>query len=162
MSRITRGGWIALACALAALVVDQVAKTLVVRNLVEGVEHPVIWPMAFTRTWNEGMSFGLLQAGGELGRWAFVAFSLTVAAFLGWSGNKAERWAAAGFGLIAGGAVGNAIDRIVYGRVVDFLDARGLGFFPWIFNTADSFITIGVAVLLVDSLRPQRTPDPAA
>lgn len=156
MSRITRAGWTALAFATAAVAIDQVAKTVVVRSLVEGVQHPVFWPFAFTRTWNDGMSFGLLQSTGPLGRWGFVAFSLTVSGFLAYWANKSERMAATGFGLVAGGAIGNAIDRAVHGRVVDFLDVSALGFFPWIFNTADSFITLGVIVLLLDSLRPQR------
>lgn len=156
MIRITRGGWIAYACAIAAIAADQVAKTLVVTNLGEGTLHPVIWPLAFRRTWNDGVSFGLLQSGGMLGRWAFVAFSLAVATLLAVWANKSARLPAVGLGLVMGGAIGNALDRAIYGRVVDFVDVTGLGFFPWIFNTADSFITVGVALLLLDSLRPQR------
>ena len=56
-------------------------------------------------------------------------------------------------GLIIGGAIGNAIDRARFGAVVDFVDVQRLGFFPWIFNVADAGITIGVILLLVDSLR---------
>ena len=76
MSRITRTGWIAYGLAVAAVALDQVAKTLVVRNLTEGLLHPVLWPLAFRRTWNDGVSFGLLQSTGLIGRWGFVAFSL--------------------------------------------------------------------------------------
>ncbi len=156
MSRITRTGWIAYGLAVAAVALDQVAKTLVVRNLTEGLLHPVLWPLAFRRTWNDGVSFGLLQSTGLIGRWGFVAFSLAVATLLGVWANKSERLPAVGLGLVMGGAIGNALDRAIYGRVVDFVDVTGLGFFPWIFNTADSFITVGVALLLLDSLRPQR------
>jgi signal peptidase II len=156
MNRITRMGWLAYGCAVLAVIVDQIAKTLVVTHLGEGVSHAVVWPLAFHRTWNDGVSFGLLQAGGAIGRWAFVAFSLGVATLLAVWANKSTRLPAVGLGLVMGGAIGNALDRALYGRVVDFLDASALGFFPWIFNTADSFITVGVALLLLDSLRPQR------
>ena len=54
-----------------------------------------------------------------------------------------------------GGAIGNAIDRIRFGAVVDFLDFQRLGFFPWVFNVADSAITIGVVFLLLDSTRKE-------
>jgi len=62
---------------------------------------------------------------------------------------------------VIGGAVGNAVDRARFGAVVDFIDVQRLGFFPWIFNIADSGITIGVILLLLDSLRKERpaTPD---
>ena len=63
---------------------------------------------------------------------------------------------AVGLAFVIGGAVGNAIDRARFGAVVDFIDVQRLGFFPWIFNIADSGITIGVILLLLDSLRPQR------
>lgn len=156
MNRITRTGWIAYIIAVAAIAFDQVAKTLVVQNLAEGMLHPVLWPLAFRRTWNDGVSFGLLQSMGLIGRWGFVVFSLAVATLLGVWANKSERLPAVGLGLVMGGAIGNALDRAIYGRVVDFVDVSGLGFFPWIFNTADSFISVGVALLLLDSLRPQR------
>ena len=73
--------------------------------------------------------------------------------------RKAVRWPAAlGVGLVIGGAVGNAIDRARFGAVVDFIDVQRIGFFPWIFNVADSAITVGVILLLIDSVRPQGRP----
>ena len=156
MIRITRAGWIAYGCAIVAIAIDQVAKTLALSTLGEGIAHPVIWPLAFTRTWNDGVSFGLMQASGPIGRWGFVVFSLAVATLLAVWSNKSTRLPAVGLGLIMGGALGNALDRAIYGRVVDFLDASALGFFPWIFNPADAFISVGVILLLLDSLRPQR------
>jgi signal peptidase II len=62
---------------------------------------------------------------------------------------------ALGLGLVMGGAVGNnLVDRLRFGRVVDFIDVSGLGFFPWVFNVADSAITVGVILLLLDSVWP--------
>src|SRR5262249_6840232 len=100
MIRITREGWLAYACALAALIAHQAAKFAVL-GLPEAVAHPVVWPLAFTRTWNDGVSFGLLQTGGA-GRWLFVAFSLGVATVLGVWANKSTRLPAIGLGLVMG------------------------------------------------------------
>jgi signal peptidase II len=63
---------------------------------------------------------------------------------------------AAGVGLIMGGAIGNALDRVRIGRVVDFLDFSGTHVFPWVFNVADSAITVGVVLLILDSVLGER------
>ena len=103
---------------------------------------------------NPGVSFGFLRANHDLARWGLVAFSLIVAAMIVWWGRRAHRLLQVlGYGLIAGGAVGNAIDRTRLGFVIDFIDVQRIGFFPWVFNVADSAITIGVIALLLDSLR---------
>jgi signal peptidase II len=61
-------------------------------------------------------------------------------------------------GLIIGGAIGIAIDRARFGAVADFIDVSALGFFPWVFNIADSAITIGVVLMLMDSFRRETPP----
>jgi signal peptidase II len=156
MSRITRPGWSAYALAALVIVVDQISKSLVL-GLPEQASRPVVGPLQLTRIWNEGVSFGLLQAGQDLVRWGLVAFSVAVAVLLGvWARNQQRGLAAVGLGLVMGGAIGNAIDRARFGAVVDFIDVQRLGFFPWIFNVADSGITIGVILLLLDSLRRER------
>jgi len=141
------------------LVLDQLSKywILSVVRLPERATMEVFWPLQFTRIWNEGVSFGLLQAEHDLVRWGLVAFSLGVAVLLSmWARSQARLLPALGLGLVIGGAIGNAIDRARFGAVVDFIDVQRLGFFPWIFNIADAGITIGVMLLLLDSLRPQR------
>ncbi|TAJ68641.1 MAG: signal peptidase II [Phenylobacterium sp.] len=153
--------WAVRAYAVAALVVvlDQLSKywILSVLRLPEQASHEVFWPLQFTRIWNEGVSFGLLQAQHDLVRWGLVVFSLGVAGLLAaWARSQTRLLPALGLGLVIGGAIGNAIDRARFGAVVDFIDVQRLGFFPWIFNIADSGITIGVILLLLDSLRPQR------
>jgi signal peptidase II len=111
--------------------------------------------------WNRSMSFGLLRGNEDLLRWGLTAFSLGVAGLLAAWTRKAERpFMGLGLGLVIGGAVGNAIDRVRFGAVVDFIDVTRLGFFPWVFNVADSAITVGVICLLLDSAR--REPKPAA
>jgi signal peptidase II len=117
----------------------------------------VLGPFHLTMVWNRGVSFGLFRADEGLGRWVLVAFSLIVAAVLVVWARRVERpLMAIGLGLVIGGAVGNAIDRIRFGSVVDFIDVSRL-YFPWVFNVGDSAITIGVAFLLLDSVRNDRT-----
>ena len=162
MTRIGKIGWAAYALALGVLVADQLTKhwILAVIALPERASMPVFGPLQFTRIWNQGVSFGLFQAGHDLVRWGFVVFSVIVAGLLaGWAAKQARLLPALGLGLIVGGAIGNAIDRARFGAVVDFIDVQAIGFFPWIFNIADAAITIGVIALLLDSLRRERPAD---
>ncbi len=162
MIRIVRQGWIAYAVATVVLILDQLSKywILNVLRLPEYATQEVAWPLQFTRIWNQGVSFGLLQAQNDLVRWGMVVFSLGVAVLLiGWARTQARTPTAIGLGLLIGGAIGNAIDRARFGAVVDFIDVQRLGFFPWIFNVADAGITCGVAFLLLDSLRRERPAD---
>lgn len=106
-----------------------------------------------TMVWNYGVSFGMLKAGDGLARWALVVMSLAIAGMFVWWMRGATRqltgWA---LGLVIGGALGNLVDRVRFGAVVDFLDFRAL-YFPWIFNVADASITVGAALLALDFLR---------
>ena len=163
--RVTRQGWIAYGLAAAVIVLDQLSKywILAILRLPEYATHEVLWPLQFTRIWNQGVSFGMFQAGHDLVRWGMVAFNVGVALLLAvWVRSQVRVPPAVGLGLLIGGAVGNAIDRAIFGAVVDFIDVQRLGFFPWIFNIADSGITIGVILLLLDSLRRDARPDALA
>lgn len=154
---VTRWGWTAYAIAAAVIVLDQVSKAWILSFLPIGATSEVVWPLQFTRIWNQGVSFGMFQAEHDLVRWGLVVFSIGVAVLLSfWARNQGRALQAVGLGLIIGGAVGNAIDRVRFGAVVDFIDVQRIGFFPWIFNIADSGITIGVIALLLDSLRRER------
>jgi signal peptidase II len=156
---MSRLGWTAFLIALVVIAVDQASKywVLEVLRLPDVSTVPVLGPLHFTMVWNQGVSFGLVQAQHDIVRWALVVFSLVVAVVLTFWARRADRaLSAIGLGLIIGGAVGNAIDRARFGAVVDFLDVQRIGFFPWVFNIADSGITIGVILLLADSLRRER------
>lgn len=162
MTRINRNGWTAYAIALVVLALDQASKIWIISilRLPEQTPLEVLWPLQFQRIWNYGVSFGLLQAQHDLVRWGLVAFSLLVAGLLiGWARTQGRLMAGVGLGLIIGGAIGNAIDRARYGAVIDFIDVQRLGFFPWIFNIADAGISVGVVVLLLDSLRKDQPAD---
>lgn len=155
MSRITRYAGAAYGLAAVTIVIDQAVKTWVLGLGLRLYEtRPVAGVLQFTLVPNAGVSYGLFQAQHAAVRWALVVFSLAVAAMIVWWARRAHRTLQAlGYGLIAGGAVGNAIDRIRFGWVVDFIDVQRIGFFPWVFNIADSAITVGVIALLLDSLR---------
>ena len=104
-----------------------------------------------TMVWNRGVSFGLFGTDGMLGRSLLIIFALGIAGMLSVWLTRVERpIAALALGGIIGGAVGNLIDRVRFGAVVDFLDFSGL-YFPWVFNVADAAISVGAAVLLLDA-----------
>ena len=153
-SPISRQGWSAYATAAVLLGLDQLSKTWVLNglHLAERGVAPVLPPLLrFSLVWNRGFSFGLLS-GVELARWGLSVFSVAVAVALAlWARRVRRPVPALGIGLIIGGAIGNAVDRVRYGAVVDFIDVTRIGF-PWIFNVADSAITVGVILLLLDSL----------
>ena len=156
MAEVSPGGRLAFGLAAAVLVVDQAVKAWIL----EGLDLPLrlsvdlVWPLRLTMVWNEGVSFGFLQARHDLARWGLTAFALVVAlALAAWARRADRRLLGVALGLIIGGAVGNAIDRARFGAVVDFIDVSALGFFPWVFNVADAAITIGVLLMLLDSFR---------
>lgn len=147
--------------ALGTLVLDQASKLY----LLFGYELPLREPLvlgpflSFIVVWNRGISYGLFQQGSDLGRWALVAISLAATAALAVWLRRAER-AVLGLslGLIAGGAVGNAIDRIAYGAVFDFVYLHAGRFSWYVFNIADAAIVAGVIGLVYESLTSGRQP----
>lgn len=152
----TRLGGTAFGLAAGVIVIDQIVKAWFLGlRLMEGETLPLVGPFHLTMVWNRGVSFGLLRADHDLVRWALVGFSLIVALVLAWWARNATRpFMGLGLGLVMGGAVGNAIDRFRFGAVVDFVDVTRL-MFPWVFNVADAAICIGVACLLLDSVRKE-------
>lgn len=155
---VTRLGYKAYGVAALTLILDQLSKywVLDVLHLPERFTIKLLPVLSLTMVWNPGVSFGLLRAGGELGRLMLAAFAAMVVIILGnWARKTVRPLMAVGLGLVMGGAVGNnLIDRLQFGRVVDFIDVSGLHFFPWVFNVADSAISVGVVLLLVDTLLP--------
>lgn len=158
--KIPRIAWAAYGFALVVIVLDQLTKYWMLLGLElreVGRVHVLPPILNFSYVENTGVSFGLF--GGGEARWVLSIFSLIVAGALAWWAVKAERRTlVAAIGLVIGGAVGNAIDRIQYGYVVDFIDFSGTGVFPWVFNIADSAITIGVVLLIIDSVMSERKP----
>ena len=158
LKSISKLGLAAYGLAAFVILADQLSKywILYVYDLPSRFSTPIAGPFSLTMVWNRGVSFGLFRADADLARWLLTIFSIGVAIALAVWVSKAQRpLLGVGLGLVIGGAIGNAIDRIRFGAVVDFLDFQRLGFFPWVFNVADSAITIGVVFLLLDSLRKE-------
>jgi len=99
--------------------------------------------------WNRGVSYGAFQSEGIM-RWLLVILTMAIAAgFSVWLWRAARRWTAIALAMVVAGAVGNVIDRIRFGAVVDFLNFSDI-YFIWVFNIADAAITVGAILLFVD------------
>lgn len=164
MQRGVRQPWLLLAGFLAALLVlavDQASKAWVISP--NGLDLPAtgrvdLLPVfSLTMVWNHGITFGLLQAGAA-GAWLLAAVAVAVVVALGIWISRAERLLVAlALGCIAGGAVGNVLDRLRFGAVVDFLHFHVGGWSWYVFNVADAAIVCSVVALVLDSLRPPPT-----
>jgi signal peptidase II len=149
-----------LAVAIVTAVVDQASKLWLIDvfDLAGRARVAVTSFLDLVVTWNTGISYGLFQQQGEAGVWALLGFKIVALVLLWiWLARAASRLTAAALGLIIGGAIGNAIDRLHWPGVMDFLlfhlEGTGWRFSWYVFNLADLAIVAGVAVLLYDSLR---------
>ena len=152
----------ALGVAIAALtcVADQALKLwlLLVFELAQRAPVAVTPFFELLLTWNTGISYGLFQQEGPIGAWLLLAFKAAAVAFLWvWLARASSRLTAVALGLIIGGALGNAIDRLHWPGVMDFvflhLETATFSFRWYVFNLADAAIVAGVFGLLYESLR---------
>lgn len=141
--------------ALAAAAADQLFKAWAIGALESSPVKKIVLAPFFdmVMAWNRGISYGLLKQESDAGRWLLVAVALVaVAALVIWLAEVESRLPALSLGLVIGGAIGNAIDRIRFGAVADFFSFH-IGWFHWyVFNLADVAIAAGVAGLLIDQL----------
>jgi lipoprotein signal peptidase len=164
MTRVTPSR-IALIAALLILVVDQITKWWVLEVLnLPALRQVVLLPVLnLTMVWNRGITFGLLSGVGDWGRVILSAISLLVViALTAWAYRVESRWVAVAIAAIIGGAIGNVIDRLRFGAVVDFIHIHietRWGDLSWyVFNVADAAIVCGVIGLIIDSQWPDRRP----
>ena len=143
-----------LSIALVVFILDQFAKWVVTHPL--GVseigDRLVLLPIFnFTYTQNEGISLGLLNATNPVGRWMLVALTSIIALGVAiWIGREKNRLDQAALGMVLGGALGNILDRVRFGYVVDFADLHFGTFRPFlVFNVGDAAISIAVVILLL-------------
>jgi signal peptidase II len=143
-----------LLVALAALVVDQLHKNLMLHyfGFASGRMVEVTSFFNLVMVWNHGISFGILNNGTDDNALTLIIMALAIVSFLLFWLKKAEnKYQATAIGLIIGGALGNVIDRAIYGAVADFFDFY-IGTYHWpAFNIADSTIFIGVFLLVIES-----------
>jgi signal peptidase II len=147
----------ALGLGIAALTVlaDQANKAWMLYIYDIGTKTPVALTPFFdlVLVWNRGISYGLLPQDSALGRWGLILFAFAASLALAiWLASATAALGAVSIGLIIGGAIGNAIDRIAYGAVADFFSLHAFGYQWYVFNIADVTIVAGVVGLLYDSL----------
>ncbi|MCR4378141.1 MAG: signal peptidase II [Rhodospirillales bacterium] len=136
------------------LILDQISKWVVLDLFGETPRMIEVLPffnLVLVR--NQGISFGMFGGSSAWGAWILTGLALVISAFLFFWLKKAEtRLAALSLAAIIGGALGNVIDRVRFGAVVDFLDFHVLGYHWPAFNVADCAITVGAATLILESL----------
>lgn len=150
---LCRPAFLGFALAGVTVVLDRASKVWALDALFDPPARIMVGPVLnLVPVWNRGVSFGLLSNDSPWGPWLLGGFALAVAvALVIWLLRAESRVLGAGLGLVIGGAVGNAIDRALYGAVVDFIDAHW-GDLHWpAFNIADAAITVGVGLLLLDA-----------
>jgi len=126
------------------LVADQITKQIMLDWIFAEPQLVRVAPfLNFVPVWNPGMSFGMLADGGAIVRYGLTLLAVLVAGWLLWQHAVLSKAQIIAGGLIAGGAIGNAIDRLRFGKVVDFIDVYVQGWHWPAFNIADAGITVG-------------------
>jgi len=151
--------------AAAVFLADQIAKWLVAGPLHLRERGTIEILSFFDLKWveNYGVSMGFLTANGPLGRWLLVGLTATIAVgVMIWLWRERQRPDAAALGCVLGGAIGNILDRVRFGHVVDYADLHFGNWHPFlVFNVADAAITIGVLLLVLRALITREGRDPA-
>lgn len=156
-------GWRWLPITVAVIALDQIVKLWIVEHLALYRTVRVLPVLDITLTYNSGAAFSFLAGASGWQQWLFAGLAVVVAAgitlWLRRLNGRAQRTLCISLTLIMGGALGNLIDRIRIGHVVDFILAHWHHvYFPWAFNVADSAITVGAALLLIDAWIENRGP----
>jgi len=148
----------ALSVAVVSVAVDQSTKGWALAALKQVGGHLTLpGPVDLTLSFNESNAFGLTPVIGDATRWFLMSANLIVAAIILYvvMAKSVRPLTRFGLALIAAGAVGNALDRLLIGAVVDFLDATKIGF-VWIFNVADASVDVGIGLLVLSALLSER------
>lgn len=150
-----RSGLSCLWLTVVVLIIDQVTKYLTIQMLDLYESYEVLSFFNFTYARNYGAAFSFLGDAGGWQKYLFTAIAFVVSAYLLYSmktTSATHRWMNSAYALILSGAIGNVMDRLMFGYVVDFLDFD-LGFYRWpTFNVADIAIFIGAAMIIIDAL----------
>ena len=149
------GPWLSwLGLALLVLVLDQLSKVLILGRFALGDSQAVTGFFNLVRVHNEGAAFSFLADAQGWQRWLFTGFGLVASAVMVGllRAHAGQRLFGLALSLILGGAIGNVLDRLVHGHVIDFLDFHLAGWHFPAFNLADSAITLGALLLILDEL----------
>lgn len=156
MTKFKESGLRWLWLSLLAIVLDQATKLIVIAEMRIHESIPIIPFFSFTRVHNHGAAFSFLADAGGWQRWFFTIIAIAISTLIFWWLTKTRReqiLLPIAFCLILGGAIGNLIDRIAYGYVVDFLDVYYQNYHWPAFNIADSAIFLGAVLLLIDAFK---------
>lgn len=159
MARDGSGSWLPwLGLALAILVADQLTKVLILGYYRLGDSTYVTSFFNVVRAHNTGAAFSFLAGASGWQRWFFTAIGVAAAVFIIWMlrSHAGQRLFSFALACILGGAIGNVVDRLVHGYVVDFVQLHWRGWYFPAFNVADAGITVGAACLILDELRRVR------
>lgn len=141
---------------LVVIVLDQVTKYAVAQNLQEFDHIPLLPVLSLVRLHNEGAAFSILSDASGWQRWFFmvlgVAVSIGILVYLRRLPAQGQGFLAAGLAFVLGGALGNVVDRVLHGHVIDFVSVHYGGWSFPAFNVADTAITIGAGLLILDML----------
>lgn len=150
--------------AAAILVLDYVTKTAVLANFAPGESRALAPFFNLVLVFNKGAAFSFLASapGWQLPVFATIAGVASVVISYLILKNREKSLFCSGLSLILGGALGNLYDRVVYGHVVDFLDFHAAGWHWPAFNVADSAITVGAGILIIESFLQRQPNDPAS
>jgi signal peptidase II len=161
--------WFALA--VVVFVLDQLSKSWVLTHFnalelcgfakarLAACDEAIVPFFNFTMLWNPGVSMSLFRADTDVMRWAITGLTAAISLFVAWAlVREQDRWQALAYAMILGGAVGNIVDRLRYGAVVDFirfnLEPLGSDWSFFVFNVADAGISVGVMLLVVRAIFP--------
>jgi signal peptidase II len=144
-----------LGIALVVVLLDQVTKIAMSERLLYGQSEPVTTYFNLVMVYNKGAAFSFLSDQPGWQRYFFTGVSVIASVFILWmlKRNPDQRLFCWALALILGGAIGNLIDRVVYGHVIDFLDFHVHGWHWPAFNVADSAITVGAILFVLDEFR---------
>lgn len=146
--------WPWLGIALAVILLDQITKTMIAGTMQLGDARRITSFFDIVRAHNRGAAFSFLSDASGWQRWFFIGLGLAAAVFIVWmlkkhGGQRLFGWALA---LILGGALGNVIDRLLHGHVIDFVQVHWRSAYFPAFNVADSAISVGAGLLILDEL----------
>ncbi|HYG87737.1 MAG TPA: signal peptidase II [Azospirillum sp.] len=143
-----------LAVAAVVIVLDQVSKWWILEHVMQPPRVIEVTPFFnLVLAWNQGVSFGMFSHEAAVMPYVLSAVALViVGALLAWLRGAERPLVALSIGMVIGGAIGNIIDRLRFGAVADFLDFHAFGWHFWAFNVADTGISVGVALLVLDGL----------
>ena len=152
MIKVIKGYLIVIASSSSVFLIDLLSKNKIISIFKDGVVEKIYVNeyLDFILVFNTGISYGLFSGGGDFQKWILISLSILIIIFLlSFIRNESSILSKLSISFIIGGALGNVLDRFIYGAVVDFISLHAKGFSWYIFNIADMFIVIGVILFIL-------------